>query len=364
MASTDFDTQMMRAALSLARRGLGQTAPNPAVGCILAKDGIVVGRGWTQPGGRPHAEVVALTQAAERAAGATAYVTLEPCAHVGETPACARTLIEAGVSRVVVATGDPDPRVGGRGIQMLLDAGVEVATGLLQAEADALNSGFFLRVRKNRPLFTLKIASTLDGRIALESGESKWITGEEARRYGHLLRATHDAILVGIGTAIADDPSLDCRLPGLTDRSPVRLLVDSALRLPTGSKLASDAHRHKTVVFHTAGEQASVKALENCGVEVVKLPARHSAEAVAARLADMGLTRVLVEGGGSVHASFLKAGLADRIEHFTAGKLIGADGIAAVGPLGLASLGDAPHFRLERIRRLGPDMLASYVKAE
>lgn len=364
MASSDVDTHMMRVALSLAQRGLGQTAPNPAVGCVIASGGTIVGRGWTQPGGRPHAEVVALTQAGDAAREATAYVTLEPCAHFGQTPPCAHALIDAGVARVVVATGDPDPRVAGKGISMLRDAGVMVETGLLKAEADAANAGFFLRITQKRPLFTLKLATTADGRIATSSGESKWITGAEARRYGHMLRANHDAILVGIGTALADDPQLDCRIAGLEDRSPARVVLDTCLRLPVTSKLAATASNRDTIVFHTEGTRGATKQLEMAGVQVVKLPAKHSVEAAAAKLADLGFTRVLIEGGGAVHASFLKAGFADRVEHFVAAKAIGGDGIAAIAALGLAALADAPHFKLDRISRLGPDMLASYVKAE
>ncbi len=364
MASTEFDTYMMRIALTLAERGLGQTAPNPSVGCVIEKHGVIIGRGWTQPGGRPHAETVALTQAGTGAVGATAYVTLEPCAHHGQTPPCAQALIDAGIARVVVATGDPDPRVTGKGLSMLQEAGVDVSTGVLNEAADTLNAGFFLRVREKRPLFTLKLATTADGRIALESGESKWITGQEARRFGHMLRANHDAILIGIGTALADDPSLDCRIAGLEDRSPSRVILDTDLRLPVTSKLVATSGGPDTIVLHTEGARDRVKALESAGVQVIKLPAKHSAEAVAAKLADLGFTRVLVEGGAKVHAAFLEVGYADRIMHFSAAKVIGGDGIAAIAPLGLAALAEAPHFMLERIFRLGPDMLASYVKAE
>lgn len=364
MASTKFDTDVMRVALTLAERGLGQTSPNPSVGCVIEKHGVIIGRGWTQPGGRPHAETVALAQAGSDAEGATAYVTLEPCAHHGQTPPCAQALIDAGIVRVVAATGDPDPRVAGKGLSMLQDAGIEVTTGVLKETADALNAGFFLRIQEKRPLFTLKLATSADGRIALETGESKWITGREARRFGHMLRANHDAILIGIGTALADDPSLDCRIAGLEDRSPSRIVLDTDLRLPVTSKLVATSGGVDTIVLHAEGPGDRVKALEAAGVQVIKLAAKHSVEAVAAKLADLGFTRVLVEGGGKVHAAFLEVGYADRIMHFSAAKLIGGDGISAIAPLGLAALGDAPHFMLERISRLGPDMLASYVKAE
>ena len=218
--STDF--AMMRAALGLARRGLGTVWPNPSVGCVLVKDGHVVGRGWTQRGGRPHGETEALRRAGAAANGATAYVTLEPCSHWGKTPPCADALIAAGLRRVVVALEDPDPRVAGAGIEALRKAGLAVETGLCTAEAAELNAGFLRRIRSGRPLVTLKLATSLDGRIATAAGESRWITGPQSRESAHLLRATHDAILVGTATVLADDPELTCRLPGLANRSPVR----------------------------------------------------------------------------------------------------------------------------------------------
>ncbi|MFC4349744.1 bifunctional diaminohydroxyphosphoribosylaminopyrimidine deaminase/5-amino-6-(5-phosphoribosylamino)uracil reductase RibD [Kordiimonas lipolytica] len=364
MASASLDQSYMKAALGLARRGLGNVAPNPAVGCILVKDGLVVGRGWTQPGGRPHAETVALAQAGAAAEGATAYVTLEPCAHHGETGPCAEALVAAGISRCVIAVSDPDMRVSGKGIAILAKAGIETVNGVCEKEAAELNRGFFWRVSRNRPLFTLKMASSLDGRIALENGESKWITGVEARAYGHMLRARHDGILVGIGTVLADDPSLDCRLPGLELHSPVPIVLDTGLRLSPSHKLAEWASVRGTILIHQVRDAAKEKALQEKGVDTVAVDDTRDLEEVSAVLAGRGLTRVLVEGGGQVHASFLKAGIADRVEHFCAGKAIGAEGRPAIGPLGLASLGDAPHFNLHAIRHLGPDILASYVKAE
>src|SRR6266705_1008472 len=219
------DEQAMRAALALARRGLGRVWPNPAVGCAIVKDGRVVGRGWTQPGGRPHAETEALARAGGAAHGATAYVTLEPCCHSGRTPPCADAL-------VVAALEDPDPRVVGGGLARLRAAGIAVEAGLCAAEAAEINAGFFQRVRLGRPLVTLKLATSLDGRIATASGESRWITGPAARERAHLLRVTHDAILVGTDTVLADNPQLTCRLPGLGHRSPVRIAIDRELRIP------------------------------------------------------------------------------------------------------------------------------------
>src|SRR5438876_2801019 len=237
------DLQAMRAALGLACRGLGRVWPNPAVGCVIAKEGRVVGRGWTQPGGRPHAETEALARAGTAANGATAYVTLEPCCHWGRTPPCADALIAAGLSRVVVALEDPDPRVVGGGLARLRAAGIAVETGLGAADAAEINAGFLQRLRLGRPLVTLKLATSLDGRIATTSGESRWITGPAARERAHLLRATHDAILVGTDTVIADNPELTCRLPGLDAHSPVRVVIDRHLRIPLDARVFAAARQ-------------------------------------------------------------------------------------------------------------------------
>jgi diaminohydroxyphosphoribosylaminopyrimidine deaminase/5-amino-6-(5-phosphoribosylamino)uracil reductase len=234
----------MRRALGLARRGLGRVAPNPAVGCVLvradlgsSKSGRIVGAGWTQPGGRPHAETEAIAQAGKLAKGAHAFVTLEPCNHQGQTGPCTEALIDAGVSAVTIATEDPDPRVSGSGVQRLKDAGIDVRCGLLEAEARLLNAGFFSRVTQNRPWVTMKTATTMDGAIASRNGKSQWITGPEARMRGHLYRAENDAILTGIGTVREDDPELTCRLPGMADRSPVRVVVDPRLEIDIAAKL-------------------------------------------------------------------------------------------------------------------------------
>ncbi|MBX6375722.1 MAG: bifunctional diaminohydroxyphosphoribosylaminopyrimidine deaminase/5-amino-6-(5-phosphoribosylamino)uracil reductase RibD, partial [Acetobacteraceae bacterium] len=244
----------MRAALALARRGLGNAWPNPAVGCVLVRDGRVVGRGWTQPGGRPHAETEALRRAGpEGARGATAYVTLEPCSHHGRTPPCCDALIAAGVARVVVALQDPDSRVNGRGIARLRAAGIAVETGLCEAEARAINAGFIRRIHLGLPLVTLKLATTLDGRIATATGESRWITGPEARREAHALRARHDAVLVGSGTVLADDPDLTCRLPGMAKTPVLRVVADSRLRTPPAARLVATARQVPTWIVTRPG---------------------------------------------------------------------------------------------------------------
>ncbi|MEE3625089.1 bifunctional diaminohydroxyphosphoribosylaminopyrimidine deaminase/5-amino-6-(5-phosphoribosylamino)uracil reductase RibD [Nitrospirillum sp. BR 11752] len=359
------DVAHMRAALSLASRGLGRCWPNPAVGCVIVRDGYVVGRGWTQPGGRPHAETVALAQAAGAAEGATAYVTLEPCSHVGKTPPCADALVAAGVARVVVAIGDPDPRVSGRGIARLRAAGITVDLGLLEEEAGLVTEGFLRRVTEGRPMVTLKLATTLDGRIATKAHESQWITGPVARSWGHGLRATHDAIMVGIGTALADDPELTCRLPGLEDRSPVRIVVDSRLRLPLTSRLVRDARRVPVWVATLAGGDAHRRrAYQDCGVEVIEIEPDAGGvmplRAVLAALGGRGLTRVLVEGGAQLAASLFKEDLVDRLEWYRAAKVIGGDGLAAAQGFGLERLDGAPRFTCVDVRAAGDDKAESY----
>ena len=356
----------MRLALALARRGLGTVAPNPAVGCLLVKDGQIVGRGWTQPGGRPHAETEALAMAGASARGAIAYVTLEPCSHHGQTPPCADALIKAGVARVVAAIDDKDPRVSGRGLARLREAGIEVVAGILKDEAAEINEGFFLSVTEKRPLFSAKSATSIDGRIAVSSGHSKWITGPEARHYGHMLRAQHDAILIGIGTLIADDPMLDCRTDGLQHRSPVPVILDSQLRTPITAKLVKQAQKNGLLIIcnEASVHSAKAEALQAAGVKLLAVADTRNLPEVAEALTKQGLTRVLIEGGGTVIGAFLKAGLCDRLHHFQAGKLLGGDGIAAIGPLGLAQVSEAPHLTLEQVRQVGADLLATYRKAE
>ena len=355
----------MRAALALAARGLGRTWPNPAVGCVLVRDGRVVGRGWTQPGGRPHAETEALARAGNAARGATAYVSLEPCAHTGKTPPCADALIAAGIARVVAAVEDPDPRVSGRGLAMLRAAGIRVDVGPCAEEAAELNAGFFLRIKQGRPLVSLKLATSLDGRIATRTGDSRWITGEAARRRGHGLRAAHDAILVGTGTALADDPELTCRLPGLGERSPVRVVLDRRLRLPATAKLLATAHAVPTwVITADAGDPVRRQALEGMGVQVIQAPAdsdgRLSLSAGLRALGDRGITRLLVEGGSTLSASLLRQDLVDRLYWFRAAAVIGGDGVAAAASLGVERLVDAKLFARIETETLGADMLETY----
>ncbi len=358
---------MMRAALALARRSLGRTWPNPAVGCVIVRDGRVVARGRTRDGGRPHAEADALVQAGQAASGAIVYVTLEPCAHHGKTPPCADALIAAGVARVVSALEDPDPRVKGQGHARLKAAGIVVEVGEGATEAAEINAGFLLHTRESRPLFHLKMATSLDGRIATASGESKWITGEAARADGHRLRAIHDAVLVGAGTVAADDPDLTCRLPGLAAYSPVRVVLDSKARLAPTSKLAATAHKTPVWLLCTpAAPAAARKTLGARGVEIVEVASdsdgRVDVMAAAQELGKRGLTRVLVEGGGEVAAAFLKANVVDRLSAYRGGQLLGGDSRSAVGSLGLERLDSAPRFRLVSSRVVGGDTLETWHK--
>lgn len=359
----DEDLRWMRLALGLGARGLGRVWPNPAVGCVIVREGVVLGRGWTQPGGRPHAEAVALAQAGAAARGATAYVTLEPCAHQGRTPPCAAALVAAGVARVVSALTDPDPRVSGRGHAMLRAAGIAVTEGVLAEAARAAQAGFLSRVRRGRPMVTLKLALTLDGRIALADGTSRWITGPQARRAAHRMRADHDAVLVGAGTARADDPDLRVRDLG-TGWQPVRIVAGRVPDLPAGARLVQTAAEGPVWLLHAEGAPG-VAAQEARGLRCLGVPEGAGGldpAAMLARLGAEGLTRLMVEGGGRLAAGLLAAGLVDRIAVFSAGHVFGAEGLPGVGPSGRAAIG-APDFVPLEARRLGPDLLHLWQRA-
>jgi diaminohydroxyphosphoribosylaminopyrimidine deaminase/5-amino-6-(5-phosphoribosylamino)uracil reductase len=364
----------MAAALALARRGLGAVHPNPAVGCILVQEGgeegrgRVVGRGWTQPSGRPHAETEALRRAGALARGAIAYVSLEPCAHHGSTPPCAGALVRAGIARAVIAAQDPDPRVSGRGIAVLREGGIAVTTGVLEREAADLNAGFFLRVKEGRPLVTWKVASTLDGRTATHAGESKWITGETARDFAHGLRASHDAVMVGAGTVLSDDPLLTCRLPGLSARSPLRVVVDGRLRMPLTSQLVVTARDHPTwlVTLH-GSDGARRRAFAECGLEIIEVgedeEGNLDVRGLLRALGGRGITRVLLEGGGQLVGAFLRYDLIDRIAWFRAPRLMGGDGLAAAAPFGVDHLARTPTFERLDMGPAGTDIVEFYARA-
>ncbi|SFS04222.1 bifunctional diaminohydroxyphosphoribosylaminopyrimidine deaminase/5-amino-6-(5-phosphoribosylamino)uracil reductase RibD [Yoonia litorea] len=346
----------MALALSLGRRGWGRVWPNPAVGCVIVKDGKIIGRGWTADGGRPHAETRALAQAGAAAEGATAYVTLEPCAHHGQTPPCAQSLIDAKIARVVVALSDPDPRVDGGGLRMLQDAGIDVTVGVCADAAARDHAGFLLRVREGRPFVTLKLAGTLDGRIATATGESKWITGKAARRAVHAMRARHDAVMVGAGTVRADDPSLTVRDMGIT-RQPVRVVLSRSMKIPVGSQLARTAAKVPVWLCHGAG--ANVASWVENGA--VSLPCETVSGQVAPlsalkMLAERGITRVFCEGGGMLAASLLNADLVDELVVFSAGATIGAEGTPMLAAMGVDGLAHAPRFTLSSVATVGGDI--------
>ncbi|MEM9736468.1 MAG: bifunctional diaminohydroxyphosphoribosylaminopyrimidine deaminase/5-amino-6-(5-phosphoribosylamino)uracil reductase RibD, partial [Pseudomonadota bacterium] len=347
------------------RRQMGAVAPWPAVGCVIVRDGRVVGRGVSDAVVVRHAEVAALTQAGEAARGATVYVTLEPCAHQGRTPPCADALVRAGVARVVSALEDPNPIVRGKGHGRLAAAGVQVDIGLMEAEARADHAGFLSTIERGRPWLTLKLAATLDGRIATSSGESRWITGPEARRRVHLMRARADAVLVGAATARVDDPMLDVRLPGKWFQ-PVRVVADSGLSLPLGGRLAGSAKTQPLWVLHGgAAPSERREALAEIGALPLEVPETGGGldlKAGLETLAKRGITRVLSEGGGGLTASLLAAGLVDEIALFTAGKALGGDGLAAVRGFGLSALAEAPAFDLASVQELGGDTLSLWRK--
>ena len=361
------DPSHMRAALALARRGLGTTWPNPSVGCVIVRDGRVVGRGRTQPGGRPHAETEALAMAGEAARGADAYVTLEPCNHTGQTPPCTDALISAGIAGVIVAGNDPDGRVDGAGIARLRAAGVAVTTGVLTAEADAMQAGFLHRVRHGRPLVTLKLASTLDGRIATRGGESQWITGPAAREAAHALRGRNDAVLAGVGTVAADNPALTCRIPGFRTRPVVRVVVDSHLRTSLTAQLVRTAAADPTWIVHRGGVPAERRdAFASAGVRLFDVAGGARGVDLRAGLLALGaagLTRVLVEGGAQLAAGLLRDGLVDRIAWFHAPAVMGGDGWPAAQAFGVAGLDAMPRFTRTGTRPVGDDMLTEFSRA-
>lgn len=353
----------METALGLAARGLGRVWPNPAVGCVLVKDGRVVGQGWTQTGGRPHAEFMALDVAGDQARGATAYVTLEPCAHEGVTPSCARLLAEAGVARVLYAAADPDPRTNGEGAEILKKAGAFVEKGLCETEASDLNRGFILRQTLGRPLVAMKVAASADGKIAAKEGAETRITGIEARIRSHELRAAFDAILVGIGTVLADDPELTCRIAGEEGASPVRIILDSRARIPANSKLLNTLDKAPLWVVT---EALKIPAhLKREGVEIVSVKDIRNIEEVLEKITEKGITRLLIEGGASINASVLESGLVDCLYWFTNPRLIlGESAVPAVRGVDASKGAEIPGFDHVETAILGKDTLDFFVRKD
>lgn len=355
------DTRFMDLALALGRRGQGRCWPNPAVGCVLVQEGRIVGRGWTQPGGRPHAEAVALAQAGHQAQGATAYVSLEPCAHFGKTPPCCDALVAAKVGRVVIALRDPDPRVDGGGIARIQAAGIPVTEGVCAAKAELAHLGFLKRQRIGRPALTLKLAASFDGRIATASGESQWITGPDARRHVHALRASHDAVMVGGGTARIDHPSLTVRGLGVTHQ-PVRVVASRHLTLPHWGPLAERAADAPVWLLHGIDAPAQ-KIAEwqargaRCMAVAVGPDGQLDPLACLQALGAAGLNNVFCEGGGTFGAALVKADIVDDLIGYTAGVMLGAEGWPGLGTLGISELAKAPRFEFVETRRLGTDIV-------
>lgn len=353
------DTRFMRLALALGRRGQGTTWPNPAVGCVIAHGDRILGRGWTQPGGRPHAERMALAQAGPAAKGATVYVTLEPCAHTGQTPPCAQALIDAKVAKVVIALLDPDQRVAGRGLAMLREAGIVVETGCCARQAWLDHRGFLSRLERGLPMVTLKLATSFDGRIATRDGESQWITGPDARRFGHMLRARHDAVLIGAGTARSDNPTLTARDMGVVNQ-PVRVVASRILDVPSPSRLLQTVDTAPVWYVHgPLAPDAQRTTLADQGAHLIQAElseqGRLDPVSMLQVLAKQGLTRVYCEGGGDLAAALLSAGLVDDLYVFTAGLAIGAEGRPALGAMELMHLYDAARFRLVQTESIGED---------
>ena len=352
MTFSAIDTHHMQTALTLSRQGLGCVMPNPSVGCVLVdSEGHVAGHGRTGDGGRPHGETMALEMAGKKSVGATAYVTLEPCSHHGQTPPCAQALIDGGVSRVVVACLDPDKRVAGRGIAMLRDSGIAVDVGCLADEAIVVHAGFFSKIIRKRPWVTAKIATTLDGKIALAGGDSQWITGDIARTYAHQMRAQNDAILVGAGTVRADNPRLNCRIAGLSHDS-IRVVVGTLEGVPSNAHICDGSLK----TYHLTTQDKTIQ-----GVETFVCPPDKNGKVDLQTglqiLAENGITRLMVEGGGGVLASLLSADLMDEIHWIHAPSVIGGDGLLAVADLGLQNMADIRRFDVATTRPLGHDRL-------
>ena len=357
-AASTADLRYMRRALALARRALGRTSPNPAVGCVIVRGGRIVAQGATASGGRPHAEAMALVRAGKKARGATAYVSFEPCAHHGRTPPCAAALVEAGVRRVVVGCVDPYPPVRGRGLAILRRAGIEVASGVLEDECRRLNAGFITRVMHGRPLTTLKLALSLDGRIAAASGDSRWISSAESRALVHRWRGVADAVMVGAATVIADNPRLTCRAPG--GRDPARVVIDGRLRCPPRARVFTQRSSAPTVLVTTAANAGRARRrYRGARVEVMGCAARGSEIDLRQLMRDFarrGWCRVLIEGGAHLAGAALAAGVVDRIAFFATPILLGA-GTPAIEGLGYSRVREAIRLGPLGVRELGPDVL-------
>ncbi|HWP59246.1 MAG TPA: bifunctional diaminohydroxyphosphoribosylaminopyrimidine deaminase/5-amino-6-(5-phosphoribosylamino)uracil reductase RibD [Candidatus Acidoferrales bacterium] len=361
MTPGEVDERYMRMALRLAARAHGRTSPNPMVGAVLVRGGRIIATGYHRRAGQDHAEIVALKKAGAAARGATLYLNLEPCNHFGRTPPCAPSLIAAGIRRVVAGMVDPDPRVSGKGLRRLRRAGIDVTVGVLEDECRKLNEAFVKYATKKIPFVLLKLAASLDGKIATASGSSKWITGEKARRLVQQARNRVDAVLVGVETVVADDPLLTCRVRG--GRNPWRVILDGRLRIPLTARVLGHADREKTIVVTaTSAPKEKIAALQTRGVQVWRVPRRGETlpwSLLLKRLAQLEVTSVMIEGGGITAAAALAAGAVDKVWFFYAPKIIGGDGRSMIGPLGVKKMAAALRVKNVEIRRLGGDILLS-----
>jgi diaminohydroxyphosphoribosylaminopyrimidine deaminase/5-amino-6-(5-phosphoribosylamino)uracil reductase len=362
----ELDRRFMAAALRLGRRNLGHTFPNPAVGALIVADGRIVGRGWTADGGRPHAEVLALAEAGEAARGATVYVTLEPCSHHGRTPPCADALVEAGVGRVVVPFEDPDPRVAGQGLQRLESAGIKVTRGVLAEDALVAHAGHISRVTRGRPWVTLKLAVSADGMIGRRAGERMIISGREAFEAVQAMRVESDAVMIGIGTVLVDNPRLTVRLAGLQNRSPIRIILDAQARLPLDSHLVASARETPLIAVVTPGaEEAKKDALRDAGVRIIEVdegPGGVSLKKALETLSVEGFTRILVEGGSEVASSLVSDDLVDEAIIFRADVVVGPDGVRALAGNALSAIERSPRYRAAGAGMAGNDQMRRYLR--
>ena len=354
----DIHEKYMKRAIALARRGLGRTSPNPAVGCVIVRDGAIVGEGWHKKAGGPHAEVHALCQAGEAAKNADVYVTLEPCAHYGKTPPCAEALIDAGVKRVFAAMVDPNPKVKGKGVDALRAAGIEVVTGLMETESRLLNEPFIKHVTTGLPFVILKSAMTLDGKTATAGGDSKWITNEKSRKYVHKVRSMVDAVMVGVDTVVADDPQLTSRIAGGKD--PLRIVVDSSLRTPVNSRLLHLESPARTLIATLVADGPKTEQMRACGADILLChdrDGRIDLHDLFVKLGERKIQSVLLEGGSTLAGEAMRQGLVDKLLLFYAPKLLCGDGPGLFAGYGAARMADAASLRDVRIRRFGEDIL-------
>lgn len=356
------DEKYMQRALGLAEKARGRTNPNPLVGAVLVKDGRIIGEGYHKKAGTPHAEVNALNEAGEQARDSVLYVTLEPCSHFGRTPPCADAVVRAGVKRVVVAILDPNPRVAGRGIEILTHSGVETSVGVLENEARRLNEVFFKYIKTGLPFVTLKTAMSLDGKIATRTGSSQWITNEISREYVHQLRNTYDAILVGIGTVLKDNPRLNTRLNIKDRRDPVRVVVDGNLDIPGDSNIVQTARKQRTIVFTSAvSSDEKLQVLKKSGIEIIRMNAQTEElpiEKVLEVLGQMEICSLLVEGGGEINGYMLQNGLVDKVHWFIAPKIVGGrNAPSPIGGTGIEVMDQARELRDIEITRFDNDLM-------